>query len=174
MLKRLHCGALVHISISKNGPVLTKIHSPLLVLATCQSSRMCQSTLGFCHTSKKDPSGHISVLITTVGWCCGHGCHNQRVNGQEINSQSVWEGQQSTKVTWILVQFIMVQVWTTVQNWTLAALDVCTMSWDYTSVTWVHVAVLESASVCLSVYECVCAKPKFVEVIGTQNVKIRA
>ena len=58
--KRLHCGVLVHISISKNGPVLTKIHSPLLVLATCQSSRTCQSTLGFCHTSKRI---HLDILV---------------------------------------------------------------------------------------------------------------
>src|SRR6266540_1712008 len=50
----------------------------------------------------------------------------------------------------------------------------CAMLWDYTSAAWVHVAVLGSASVCLSAYECVCAKPKCVEIIGTRNAKIRA
>ncbi len=52
--------------------------------------------------------------------------------------------------------------------------DVHAMLWDYTAATWVHVAVQESASVCLSVYEYVCAILKFVEVVGTQNVKIGA
>src|SRR6266540_1143977 len=50
----------------------------------------------------------------------------------------------------------------------------CVMSWNYTVAAWVHVAVLESTSVCLSVYECVCAKPRCIEIIGTQNAKIGA
>ena len=52
--------------------------------------------------------------------------------------------------------------------------DVHAMSWDYTVATWVHVAVQGSGSVCLSVYECICVMLKFMEVVGTQNAKIRA
>ena len=65
-LKRLHLGALVHISISQNEPVPTTMcSSPYIKLAkTCQSSRTRQSIWAFSCTLKRLRLS-VSVYIST-------------------------------------------------------------------------------------------------------------